>query len=111
MNVAQFKALLIFLLFAVIGFGPISPGCLIGMYVIVSRPAWFSVLIEDIYAGKTVMGSELPAAPPVRLKAFLSVLTLFIIDILPVPVTPVIALTIIFSRPFWFYQIVQRVYA
>ncbi len=114
MNIAQIKSVLVFLLFAVIGFGPISPGCLIGMYIVLARPAWFAKLADAVYAGKAAADWQAPlnagSSHQVRLKAFLSLLTLFIIDILPVPVTPVIALLIIFSRPLWFYQLVKRVY-
>lgn len=38
MNAAQFKLTLVFLVFAVIGFGPVSPGCLIGLSVLESAP-------------------------------------------------------------------------
>ncbi|SJM89805.1 conserved hypothetical protein [Crenothrix polyspora] len=45
-----------------------------------------------------------------RIKCFLSLLGLFIIDIAPVPVTPVVAFAIILSRPMWFYRMVAISY-
>jgi hypothetical protein len=37
-------------------------------------------------------------------------LTLFIIDIAPVPVTPTIAFVIILARPEWFYRLIASIY-
>jgi hypothetical protein len=114
MNSSQLKSLAVFSLFAIIGFGPISPGCLIGMYVVTLRPRWFKDLIENMYADTGAAG-----APPTyagdqtrqsRIKCFLSLLGLFIVDIAPVPVTPVIAFGIILSRPQWFYRLVNNIY-
>ncbi|WP_347986160.1 hypothetical protein [Methylomonas sp. AM2-LC] len=109
MNSAQLKCLAVFSLFAIIGFGPVSPGCLIGMYIVLKRPSWFLQLASHVYNNPPA----LPARPPsshVRVKCFLSLLTLFIIDIAPVPVTPVIAFVIILLRPLWFYRTVIAVY-
>jgi hypothetical protein len=115
MNLTQIKCLLTFTIFAIIGFGPISPGCLIGLYVVLFRPLWFWKLIGNLYAelslpqtiveADTVMQTE-----KTRKKCFFSLLALFIIDIAPVPVTPVVAFVIILSRPIWFYQLVARIY-
>ena len=49
MNLAQIKCLSVFAVFAIIGFGPISPGCLIGMVVVLMRPKWFLALTLAIY--------------------------------------------------------------
>lgn len=110
-NSAQLKCLSVFAIFAIIGFGPISPGCLIGTYVVVMRPAWFLSLVGRVYnhpkhAG-FVTARQTRAA---RIKSFLTLLALFIIDIAPVPVTPVIAFAIILTRPLWFYHAVISVY-
>ena len=101
MNPAQLKCILVFSLFAIIGFGPISPGCLIGMYVVIKRPKWFI----DFDA------STEDQAKKTRKKCFLCLFTLFIIDIAPVPVTPIIAFIIILSRPQWFYHTIKAVYS
>jgi hypothetical protein len=115
MNTAQLKCLAVFSIFAVIGFGPISPGCLLGMFIVLNRPLWFLQLIEHLYAGKQlpkwVMNLDAKQIQQARKKCFFSLLTLFIVDILPVPVTPVIAFVIILSRPVWFYQLVRSIYA
>ena len=116
MNLTQLKCLAVFSLFAVIGFGPISPGCLIGMYIVLMRPQWFNELIGNLYANETL---PLQATfPPdstkqtrqARIKCFLSLLGLFIVDIAPVPVTPVVAFGIILGRPLWFYKVAANVY-
>lgn len=48
MNPAQLKCLGVFSLFAIIGFDPISPGCLIAMYIVTMRPDWFLALTEYV---------------------------------------------------------------
>jgi hypothetical protein len=115
MNLAQIKCLSVFSIFAIIGFGPISPGCLIGMYVVTMRPNWFWELTYNLYAGlplvQPVFSSEpVEQAKRMRKKCFLSLLGLFIADIAPVPVTPVVAFAIILSRPMWFYRMVATIY-
>ena len=109
LNSAQFKTLAVFLIFAIIGFGPVSPGCLIGMFIIVARPKWFLDLAMAMYEQTSEISySQLHG---IRLRAFACLVSLFIIDILPVPVTPVIAFFIILSRPRWFLNVVLNVYA
>lgn len=110
-NAAQLKCLSVFAIFAIIGFGPISPGCLVGMYVVLMRPKWFLRLAGQVYNHPE--STEFVTARQTRttrLKSFLTLLILFIIDIAPVPVTPVVAFVIILARPRWFYRAVTRVY-
>ena len=109
MNKAQLKCLAVFSLFAIIGFGPISPGCLIGMFIVLMRPVWFWDLTQDLYQPRIPALKEVSTA--VRVKAFAYLLTLFLIDIAPVPVTPVIAFAIILIRPTWFYRLVVGIYS
>ena len=111
MNVAQLKCLSVFAIFAIVGFGPISPGCLIGLYIVWMRPEWFLRLVNRIYTHPHthhfITSKQTTMA---RIKSFLSLLILLIIDILPVPVTPMIAFVIIFTRPQWFYRVVTTIY-
>ena len=116
MNLAQIKCLSVFAIFAVIGFGPISPGCLIGMVIVLIRPKWFLALTLAMYQIKPRLKykdalNAITYVENTRIKAFLSLLTLFLIDIAPVPVTPVIAYGIILVRPLWFYYWVVSVYS
>jgi hypothetical protein len=115
MNRALLKCLLVFSIFAVIGFGPVSPGCLIGMYVTVFRPRWFIELARELYCDNNQALYSVQPQPEqsrqARKKCFASLLFLFILDIAPVPVTPVVAFLILFSRPRWFYQLVENIYA
>ncbi len=110
-NNTQLKCLLVFSVFAVIGFGPISPGCLIGMFIVIKRPQWFSTLADNLYINKPVLLIPTTQSKQARIKCFLCLLSLFIIDIAPVPVTPVIAFIIILSRPAWFYRTIKAVYS
>ena len=116
MNWTQLKFLLVFGVFAAIGFGPISPGCLIGMYSVIARPQWMQRVVRGLYQHQ---GQPLYSAPTlepgatgrIRIKAFLSFLVLFLIDIAPYPVTPSIAIPVILIRPRWFYEWVEHIYA
>lgn len=115
MNPARIKCLLVFGLFAVIGFGPVSPGCLIGLYITMARPRWFIELTRELYSEH---GQRLYAVLPAsnhsaqtRQKCFASLLALFILDIAPVPVTPAVAFVILLTRPRWFYQMIENLYA
>jgi hypothetical protein len=111
LNSAQIKCLSVFAIFAIIGFGPVSPGCLIGMYIVVLRPEWFLQLVDNLYEKPGPSGFvSAKQTRTTRIKSFLSLLTLFLIDIAPVPVTPAIAFAIILSRPQWFYESVKKVY-
>ncbi len=109
MNSAQVKCLAVFGIFAIIGFGPISPGCLIGMYIVLRRPRWFLELTDNLYGNPSAVMSA-GQAKKTRIRAFLCLLVLFIIDIAPVPVTPVVAFAIILSKPIWFYRMVKTIY-
>jgi hypothetical protein len=79
------------------------------MYVVLFRPLWFWKLTENLYQQPIPQNTQVPSQQT-RKKCFLSLLGLFIIDIAPAPVTPVVAFIIILSRPIWFYQLVANIY-
>ena len=108
MNNTQLKCLSVFALFAIIGFGPVSPGCLIGMYIVIMRPNWFLKLTDHLYNNRKI--SDFVTSNYIRIKAFVCLLILFTIDIAPIPVTPGVAFIIIISRPHWFHRIIMGVY-
>jgi hypothetical protein len=112
MNSTQVKCIAVFSLFAIIGFGPVSPGCLIGLYIVVKRPMCFSALIGNLYEKPLLqdMNYSLDRVTKSRRKTFLILFCLLLIDIAPVPVTPTIAFVIILSRPLGFYQNVKNIY-
>lgn len=113
MNKTQIKCLIVFSIFAIIGFGPVSPGCLIGMTVVAFRPRWFWRLAVNLYGDKTlapILAITESQSQQTRKKCFLSIVALFILDIAPVPVTPVVAFFIILTRPDWFYRLVAVIY-
>ena len=114
MNSTQFKCLAVFFVFGIIGFGPISLGCLIGMYVLIKKPSWFWQLTRDLYSGLIVSPNKtvsIEQSHRSRYLCFSTIVLLFIIDIAPVPVTPVIAFFIILIRPLWFFNVIAKVYA
>lgn len=109
MNLTQIKCLAVFSLFLIIGFGPISITCLIGLYVVLIRPQWFWQLINNLYA-KLALPQPIKFIEHPRIKCFFSLIGLFIIDIAPVPVNSVIAIIIVLVRPIWFYNLVVNIY-
>jgi len=119
MNEAQVKSLLALSVLAVIGFGPLSFTCLIGLYIVLGRPRWFYQLTREIYRGtnpgEQAMKPIKPAQPGSlalgsRFLTFLSLLLLLILDIAPVPVTGAIAIYVVLTRPEWFQHLVFNVY-
>ncbi len=119
MNITQMKCLVAVGVLAMIGFGPISLTCLIGMYVVIRRPAWFHEVVNGLYHGNpgspTVQpprqGRVDPTATGIRVKCILSLALLLLLDIAPVPVTGAIALYVVIARPPWFEDLVAKVYA
>ena len=120
MNEAHIKSLLVLSVLAIIGFGPLSFTCLIGLYIVLGRPAWFYQLTREIYLGKNpgvrAMKPARPARPGSlalgsRFLTFLSLLLLLILDIAPVPVTGVIAIYVVLTRQEWFQQLVFNMYS
>jgi hypothetical protein len=111
-NHAQIRCLSVLGIFAIIGFGPVSICCLLGVYIILRRPGWFLTLIRDVYAGRHPRRAHVTTAQSglIRLKAFMVLLLLFTVDILPVPVTATIAIVITLNRPQWFYHAVHGIY-
>lgn len=115
MNPTQIKCLVVFALFALIGFGPVSPTCLLGMYIVIERPRWFFNLVGNLYERQPpLQNRDSPDSEKqtrrTRINCFLSLLGLFIVDIAPIPVTALIAFTVILNRPLWFVRIVASVY-
>lgn len=115
MNPTQVKCLFVFAMFALIGFGPVSPTCLMGMYIVIARPRWFFDLVGNLYERQPPLQNRVSTESQkqtgrTRVKCFLSLLGLFIVDIVPIPVTALIAFPIILNRPLWFVRIVASVY-
>lgn len=101
--------------FAIIGLGPVSPGCPIGMYSVMARLQWMLRVVRGFYPREGQPIHPMPPIEPgistqVRSKAFLTFLTLFLIDIAPYPVTPSLAIPIILIRPRWFFEWVERIF-
>jgi hypothetical protein len=115
MNLTQIQCLLVLSALAVIGFGPVSLTCLIGMHVVLTRPPWFFHTVRKLYADNRDTDTALRCensleADWVRVKAFLSLLFLLILDIAPVPVTGFVGLCVAAFRPAWFKALVERMY-
>ena len=115
MNLAQVKCLSVLAIFAGIGFGPVSPTCLIGFYIVAMRPLWFFTFVGDLYNNQAQFRTNNWPNPgrhaiAARIKCSLCLSVLFILDIAPIPVTALIALPIVLGRPDWFKHIVLNVY-
>lgn len=114
MNATQLKCFLVMAVLAMIGFGPISLTCLIGFYVVFARPRWFLEVVRNLYRGTPsnagVGSGRVKNAAATRFKCFLGLLTLFILDIAPVPVAGAIGLYVVLARPPWFHALTERLY-
>ncbi|MGR9036948.1 MAG: hypothetical protein ACU83O_10230 [Gammaproteobacteria bacterium] len=102
-------------IFAIAGFGPISLTCLVGFYIVAMRPLWFFDLVGDMYDNPAPFRTKRSAtaekqAFSVRIKCFLTLLALFLLDIAPIPITSPIAILIVLIRPTWFQRVVLGVY-
>ena len=117
MNATQLKVFLVMSVIALTGIGPISITCLIGFYVVLARPRWFRETVRNLYRGKR-WNPGLPPMPAgattntaaTRIKCFLGLLSLFLLDIAPVPVAGSIGLYVVLVRPPWFYELAERLY-
>lgn len=117
MNRTQLKCLLVMLVFTLIGFGPLSPTCLIGLYVVIARPLWFYAGVQNLYRDLDGQAHRPLASPAncaaanlARRKASVWLLILLVLDIAPVPVTGTIGLYVVLARPKWFKALVETVY-
>ncbi len=116
MNDTQVKCLAVMIVFALIGFGPLSPTCLIGLFVVIARPRWFFNLVRRLYrnAGDEVIPfnplASCAAANIARIKSLVCLLILLLLDIAPVPVTSAIGLYVVIARPKWFKALVEKIY-
>ncbi len=115
MNDTQVKCLAVLMGFFLIGFGPLSPTCLIGLFVVIARPRWFFELVQKLYrnAGDAISFKPLAncaAANIARIKSLVCLLMLLLLDIAPVPVTSSIGLYVVIARPKWFKALVEKIY-
>ncbi|SMF93839.1 hypothetical protein SAMN02949497_1131 [Methylomagnum ishizawai] len=116
MNRTQVQCLAVLVAFFIIDFGPISPVCLIGLYAVIARPRWLLRLVRAVYRRAGHLPSPVPPlrpgeATPTRVRCFLGLLGLFLLDVVPIPVTSSVALFILLTRPAWFYRKVEAIYA
>jgi predicted lysophospholipase L1 biosynthesis ABC-type transport system permease subunit len=117
MNATQIKCFLVMAVLEISGFGPVSLTCLIGFYVVIARPRWFLEVVRKLYRNNAEnqrfsSGQDGPGrnSTATRIKCFLSLIGLFILDIAPVPVTGTIGLYIVVMRPKWFYELAEELY-
>lgn len=113
MNPTQLKCLAAMFVLALIGFGPVSLTCLAGLYVVAFRPMGFLALTRKMYQnGKNSHRVNITEGARVaRLKAFLILLVLFLLDVAPVPITGSIGLFVILTRPLWFLSLIEAIYS
>jgi len=118
MNRTRFNCLLVILALAIIDFGPVSLICLIGMYIVMRRPRWFYETVHKLYLDNSAGPAVWPpqqrqsdlATSSTRIRCFLSLVLLMVLDIAPVPVAGSIGLYVIIMRPHWFKALVANIY-
>ncbi len=113
MNRARIEAFASLFILNLIGFGPISLTALIGLYLLWTRPPWFLTWARGVYGQshrktrsriKTCIRSK-------QIKGSIILICLFIIDVLPVPMTGSIALFITCFRPKSFLNWLESIYS
>lgn len=112
MNRARIEAFASLFILNLIGFGPISLTALIGIYLLWARPPCFLTWVRKIYE-RPHQRSRLPVntrACKRQIEGSLILLGLFIIDVLPVPVTGGVAIVITWFRPKSFLNWLEAVY-
>jgi len=117
-NSIRVKCFLVLLMLSVIGFGPLSLTALIGMYVVLRRPEWFDGVVREVYRGRTFVPAEddtldttlSTSAISARIRCFLALVLLLVLDIAPFPVVGSIGIYVILVRPRWFLDLVSRIY-
>lgn len=113
MNQARIEAFTCLFVLNLIGFGPVSLTALIGLYLLWTRPPWFLTWARGVY-GQSYQKTRSPIKTGIRpkqIKASIILIGLFIIDVLPVPVTGSIALFIICFRPKSFLNWLESIYS
>jgi hypothetical protein len=117
MNDTQIKCLLVMIVLALIGFGPLSLTCLIGLFVVITRPRWFYLGVQNLYRdlnGQACRPLDVPAncatSNLARINALVWLLILLLLDVAPVPVTGTIGLYVVIARPKWFKAWVEKIY-
>lgn len=118
MNVTQVKSFLFLTVLAIIGFGPLSLTCLIGLFIVLRRPDWFYQVVKNLYRGTACESAHRmeqeekrrSATRMARIKTFLSLLVLLVLDIAPIPVAGSIGLYVVVARPCWFKTLVEKIY-
>lgn len=117
MNDTQIKCLLVMTVLALIGFGPLSLTGLIGLFVVIARPRWFYLGVQNLYRdlggqARWPLGAPASCAASnlARIKALVWLLLLLLLDVAPVPVTGTIGLYVVIARPKWFKALVEKIY-
>jgi hypothetical protein len=118
MNGTQVKSFFFLTVLAIIGFGPLSLTCLIGLFIVARRPDWFYQVVKNLYRDTACGSADCAAreeklrseAGMARIKTFLCLLVLLVLDIAPVPVAGSIGLYVVVARPCWFKTLVERIY-
>lgn len=109
----RLQCLLAMLGLSLIGFGPLSITCLIGLHAVLARPDWLLRTTRALYGRPTAATGLTEPAPNgwLRLKVVAALLALLLLDIAPVPVTGTIGLSVVLLRPPWFLELVEAIYA
>lgn len=115
MTTTRTRCVLVLLFLSAIGFGPVSLTALIGMAIVVGRPAWFLRVVLDVYRGSCQLPPITSRQHPkpalgARVRTFMTLAALMILDIAPFPVVGSFGLGIATFRPAWFLRLVAKIY-
>ncbi len=109
----RIKILLLLIILAILGIGPIPTTSLIFIYVIIFRPPGFKTLVENIYQPEfshDLVSSVESDYRVTRVVSLLLFVLLSISDIGPLPTVSLICIYVVIFRPLWFKALIEKIY-
>ena len=93
---------------------PLPFTAFISLYTVRKRPEWFPYAVKSLYADIPREDKENPVAvkPEVtRRRCTMTIISMMIVDLGPIPLTIPVGLYIVRRRPKWFRNLIERLYA
>ncbi|HFD12754.1 MAG TPA: hypothetical protein ENJ32_09855 [Crenotrichaceae bacterium] len=93
---------------------PLPFTAFISLYTVRKRPDWFPYSVKSLYADIPKDDNDTPVTvnpAATRKKCTMTIISMMIVDLGPVPLTIPVGLYIVRRRPKWFRNVVERLYA
>ncbi len=93
---------------------PLPFTAFISLYTVRRRPDWFPDSVQRLYADIPATEEKKPVAvdpAATKKKCTLTIISMMLVDLGPIPLTIPVGLYIVRRRPKWFRNVVARLYA